>query len=379
MALSQWPTIKALETTTNAETDSIRSARADINQTIQNVNGIIDSLIIGSPTHGQVLFYDSTQDALVIGDQSYGFKNIAVSGQNSIVADSAEDTLTIVAGTNMTITTDAATDTITFAAAGGSGGGIALNDLSVGAEGTASGDGGLSYNNTTGVFTYTPPTLAGLNGSIGDLSDVDTSGIANEKILKYNSTSGNWEIASEGGGAAGNPAGSDTQIQYNDNGSFGADQFFTLKNPGGGSSCTLNHKGHINVGFGVTSASAITASDPEFYITQSSSSRTKWTVRSYTSTDDPSDPERSGRGSGGAEQTLWGADGWIGIYPESISFGTSDPALTLKKTSTGDLQTEFRSSGTGSAVIIMDDLPTSDPVVAGQLWNDNGTLKISAG
>lgn len=37
---------------------------------------------------------------------------------------------------------------------------IELTDLSVGAEGTASGDGSISYNNTTGVFTYTPPDLS---------------------------------------------------------------------------------------------------------------------------------------------------------------------------------------------------------------------------
>ena len=42
----------------------------------------------------------------------------------------------------------------------GSGGGIALTDLSIGTEGSASGDGELSYNNTTGVFTYTPPDLS---------------------------------------------------------------------------------------------------------------------------------------------------------------------------------------------------------------------------
>ena len=29
--------------------------------------------------------------------------------------------------------------------------------------------------------------------------------------------------------------------------------------------------------------------------------------------------------------------------------------------------------------VLMPNLPTSDPVNAGQLWNDNGTLKISAG
>lgn len=50
---------------------------------------------------------------------SLAFKTIAVSGQSSVVADSTTDTLTLVAGTNVTITTDAATDTITIAAASG--------------------------------------------------------------------------------------------------------------------------------------------------------------------------------------------------------------------------------------------------------------------
>lgn len=40
------------------------------------------------------------------------------------------------------------------------GAGISLTDLSVGAEGTPSGDGAVGYDNTTGVFTYTPPDLS---------------------------------------------------------------------------------------------------------------------------------------------------------------------------------------------------------------------------
>ena len=32
-----------------------------------------------------------------------------------------------------------------------------------------------------------------------------------------------------------------------------------------------------------------------------------------------------------------------------------------------------------SAVVIFSNLPTSNPSVAGQLWNDSGTLKVSAG
>ena len=53
------------------------------------------------------------------GSASDSFATISVAGQSSVVADSATDTLTLVAGSNITITTDAATDTITIAAAGG--------------------------------------------------------------------------------------------------------------------------------------------------------------------------------------------------------------------------------------------------------------------
>lgn len=34
---------------------------------------------------------------------------------------------------------------------------------------------------------------------------------------------------------------------------------------------------------------------------------------------------------------------------------------------------------TAADVVIFSGLPTTDPVVAGQLWNDAGTLKVSAG
>ena len=57
------------------------------------------------------------------GGASEAFKTIAVSGQSDVVADSATDTLTLVAGSNMTITTNATGDSITFASSGGGGGG----------------------------------------------------------------------------------------------------------------------------------------------------------------------------------------------------------------------------------------------------------------
>ena len=46
----------------------------------------------------------------------FSFKTITVSGQSDVVADTTTDTLTLAAGSNVTITTDASTDTITFAA-----------------------------------------------------------------------------------------------------------------------------------------------------------------------------------------------------------------------------------------------------------------------
>ena len=57
------------------------------------------------------------------GGSSNLFSTIAVSGQSNVVADSTSDTLTLVAGSNMTITTNAGSDTITFASSGGGGGG----------------------------------------------------------------------------------------------------------------------------------------------------------------------------------------------------------------------------------------------------------------
>ena len=59
--------------------------------------------------------------------------------------------------------------------------GIQLTDLSVGTEGTASGNGNLAYNNSNGVFTYTPPTFAGLD-------DTNFTNLQNNDTVVYNSS-----------------------------------------------------------------------------------------------------------------------------------------------------------------------------------------------
>lgn len=73
----------------------------------------LSDVSISSVADNQFLIYDSTSSTWQ--NESVGvFKTIAVSGQSDVVADSYTDTLTLVAGTNITITTDAATDTITI-------------------------------------------------------------------------------------------------------------------------------------------------------------------------------------------------------------------------------------------------------------------------
>ena len=66
---------------------------------------------------------------------------------------------------------------ITIAAADG---GLALTDLSVGTEGSASGDGAIAYNDSTGVFTYTPPVVPAV------LTDLGISDGSSNQVLTTN-------------------------------------------------------------------------------------------------------------------------------------------------------------------------------------------------
>lgn len=63
--------------------------------------------------------------------------------------------------------------------------GVTLNDFSVTAEPAPSGNGSLSYDNTTGQFTYTPPLF-----SLDDLDGVGITGASENQVLRFNGT--NW-------------------------------------------------------------------------------------------------------------------------------------------------------------------------------------------
>ena len=59
--------------------------------------------------------------------QGNNFGTISVAGQDSVVADSSNDTLTLVEGANVTLTTNSLTDSITISATGGGGEGVEQN------------------------------------------------------------------------------------------------------------------------------------------------------------------------------------------------------------------------------------------------------------
>lgn len=100
----------------------------DLQSYLTNINGLsINALsdvdtTTAAPSNGQVLAWDSANGVWVpsaVGGSGEvnqnAFSNVAVSGQTTVAADTATDTLTLSAGTGISITTDATTDTVTIA------------------------------------------------------------------------------------------------------------------------------------------------------------------------------------------------------------------------------------------------------------------------
>ena len=159
-------------------------------QTISGLNAAIDShLNQSNPTAGYVLSWNGTDYDWV---------------DNAGYADSDVDThLNTSTASSSQVLYWNGTDYAWASVGALGGGGIQYTDLSVttASAGTAS----LSYNNTNGVFTYTPPDLTSyltdITGeNLGDLSNVTLTSPANGQVLQYNGTA--WVNAANSGGIA---------------------------------------------------------------------------------------------------------------------------------------------------------------------------------
>ena len=87
-------------------------ARTTDSDATGDLNGGTIIMITEGTTYADVQFKLTTDDPITIGDAAFG--TVAVSGQDDLVADTIGDTLTVVAGTNLTATTTAGTDTLTL-------------------------------------------------------------------------------------------------------------------------------------------------------------------------------------------------------------------------------------------------------------------------
>lgn len=110
--------------------------------------------------------------------------------------------------------------------------GINLNVYTAGGGGLPGGNTGeLQYNN--GLFAGIPNvTYANGNLTLTNIANLKVPGGTNGYFIQTDGA-GNLTFAAGGGGGNGSPGGSNTQIQYNDNGVFGGNTGFTFNEVSG--------------------------------------------------------------------------------------------------------------------------------------------------
>ena len=174
-----------------------------------SLNDLLD--VEAYPGDGQVLAWnDANQlwEAVTVsggggggGSVNEAFTTIQVSGQTDVTADSSTDTLTLVAGNNISITTDPTTDAITISAPftnfDGLFGAKSINNLSdvdILTDYTITEGQTLVWDDTAGEFipgdrvTQDIFNTFFIDASIGDLTDIDITNINEGDTLVWDPT-----------------------------------------------------------------------------------------------------------------------------------------------------------------------------------------------
>jgi D-arabinose 1-dehydrogenase-like Zn-dependent alcohol dehydrogenase len=157
-----------------------------------------------TPLQGELLFTTDTKN-LYVGDgttqggvvieggggegvAANAFASIAVAGQSTVSADSSEDTLTLIAGSNVTITTNATNDSITIASSAGATNLDALTDVIISSPNV---DQVLKYNGTNWINGAAPSASATLFFPFYKSSGAaDSIGLISNSILPFTNFAG---------------------------------------------------------------------------------------------------------------------------------------------------------------------------------------------
>ena len=103
--------------------------------------------------------------------------------------------------------------------------------------------GELQYNNGSLLAGIPTATYTGGNLALGNVANLKITGGTNGYVLQTDGTGNLDWTAMTGGGGNGSPGGSNTQIQYNDNGTFGGNAGFTFNEVSG----NVNIPGNLSV------------------------------------------------------------------------------------------------------------------------------------